>query len=53
MTPGPFAHVTTVPSSVLATLRRCRWPGDVRELENIIERRLIESALQRCSCRHA
>jgi transcriptional regulator with GAF, ATPase, and Fis domain len=33
--------VTGVEDDVLATLKACRWPGNVRQLENVIERAVV------------
>ena len=34
-------EVTTVPDDVMQTLRNYPWPGNIRELENVIERSLV------------
>lgn len=36
-------HIDTIPTEVLATLSRYAWPGNIRELENLIERAVILS----------
>ncbi|MDQ3845432.1 MAG: sigma-54-dependent Fis family transcriptional regulator, partial [Bacteroidota bacterium] len=36
-------RITNVPSKVMDTLMAYNWPGNIRELENIIERALILS----------
>ncbi len=36
-------HVTEVPSDVMRSLCRWSWPGNIRELENMIERMVIMS----------
>jgi transcriptional regulator with GAF, ATPase, and Fis domain len=36
-------RVTTVPDEVMASLQRHSWPGNIRELENVVERALIHS----------
>jgi transcriptional regulator with GAF, ATPase, and Fis domain len=36
-------HITNVPDDVLDVLQRHSWPGNIRELENVIERALIHS----------
>jgi transcriptional regulator with GAF, ATPase, and Fis domain len=35
--------IKRVPAEVMATLQRGDWPGNIRELENVIERALIHS----------
>jgi len=37
-------HITHVPDTVMEALKRCPWPGNIRELENVIERAIIHSA---------
>ena len=37
-------HVTTVPDDVMEALIRYDWPGNIRELENVIERGLIRTS---------
>jgi formate hydrogenlyase transcriptional activator len=32
-----------VPAEVMETLRRCEWPGNIRELQNVIERAVVMS----------
>jgi transcriptional regulator with PAS, ATPase and Fis domain len=34
---------TSVPPAVLATLQRHSWPGNIRELENVVARAMIHS----------
>jgi transcriptional regulator with GAF, ATPase, and Fis domain len=41
--PAIRSTVTHVPQAVLDQLRSYRWPGNIRELENVIERALIGS----------
>jgi len=36
--------ITNVPEDVMATLQRHSWPGNIRELENVVERALIHSS---------
>ena len=36
-------RIDTIPIDTMATLTRYRWPGNIRELENIIERAVILS----------
>ncbi len=36
-------EITTIPSATLAALQSWRWPGNIRELENVIERAVILS----------
>jgi transcriptional regulator with GAF, ATPase, and Fis domain len=36
-------HVTTVPTDVMNALTRYDWPGNIRELDNVIERALIST----------
>jgi formate hydrogenlyase transcriptional activator len=36
-------HIDTIPADVLETLSRYAWPGNIRELENLIERAVILS----------
>lgn len=37
-------HIATVPENVMAALSRWHWPGNIRELENFIERAVILSS---------
>lgn len=37
-------HIKHVPAELMETLKRHSWPGNIRELENIVERALIQSA---------
>lgn len=36
--------IDTIPSAAMDALRRYRWPGNIRELQNMIERAVITSA---------
>jgi formate hydrogenlyase transcriptional activator len=36
-------HITTVPPEVITALQQYSWPGNIRELENVIERALIHT----------
>ena len=36
-------HIDTVPPQVLDDLKRYHWPGNIRELQNVIERAVILS----------
>ncbi len=36
--------VTKVPEEIMAVLQRHSWPGNIRELENVVERALIHSS---------
>src|SRR5215471_360836 len=36
-------HITTVPAEAIKTLQQHSWPGNIRELENVVERALIHS----------
>ena len=36
-------HITTIPPSTMDALQRAYWPGNIRELENVIERAVILS----------
>jgi transcriptional regulator with GAF, ATPase, and Fis domain len=40
---GLNRHITNIPASVFASLRIRAWPGNIRELENVIERAMIHS----------
>jgi len=35
--------IDTIPSEIMATLTRYHWPGNIRELQNVIERAVILS----------
>ena len=41
---GMRKDVDHVPAHVMETLRRHHWPGNIRELQNVIERSVILSA---------
>jgi formate hydrogenlyase transcriptional activator len=34
-------HIDTIPTSVLESLRNYNWPGNIRELQNVLERSVI------------
>jgi formate hydrogenlyase transcriptional activator len=36
-------HIDTIPASTMSALQRWHWPGNIRELENVIERAVIVS----------
>jgi formate hydrogenlyase transcriptional activator len=36
-------HIETIPSDTMTTLSRYHWPGNIRELENFVERAVILS----------
>jgi formate hydrogenlyase transcriptional activator len=36
-------HIDTIPSEVMETLVRYQWPGNIRELQNVLERAVILS----------
>jgi len=37
-------RITTIPDETIASLQRWHWPGNIRELENVIERAVILSS---------
>jgi formate hydrogenlyase transcriptional activator len=37
-------HIEVIPDEALAALQRCAWPGNIRELSNLIERAVILSS---------
>jgi transcriptional regulator with GAF, ATPase, and Fis domain len=37
-------HITSIPPEAMAALQRYEWPGNIRELENVIARAMIRSA---------
>jgi formate hydrogenlyase transcriptional activator len=37
-------RITTIPDDAMAALVRWHWPGNIRELENVIERAVILSS---------
>jgi formate hydrogenlyase transcriptional activator len=37
-------HITTIPTATMAALRNSFWPGNIRELENVVERAVILSS---------
>jgi formate hydrogenlyase transcriptional activator len=37
-------HIQTIPASTMESLQKWPWPGNIRELENVIERAVILSA---------
>jgi formate hydrogenlyase transcriptional activator len=37
-------RITTIPDDAIAALVRWHWPGNIRELENVIERAVILSS---------
>jgi formate hydrogenlyase transcriptional activator len=36
-------EVTTIPASAMSALQRWHWPGNIRELQNVIERAVVVS----------
>jgi transcriptional regulator with PAS, ATPase and Fis domain len=40
---GLNRNITSIPASVFSSLRLRAWPGNIRELENVIERGMIHS----------
>jgi len=36
-------HITKIPAEAIKTLQQHSWPGNIRELENVVERALIHS----------
>ena len=42
-------QITKVPQSLMDALQRYAWPGNIRELENVVERAMIASTATRCS----
>jgi formate hydrogenlyase transcriptional activator len=41
--PGMHRNVTRIPQAVMDALQRHSWPGNIRQLENVVERALIHS----------
>jgi formate hydrogenlyase transcriptional activator len=37
-------HITTIPTATMDALRHGSWPGNIRELENVVERAVILSS---------
>jgi formate hydrogenlyase transcriptional activator len=37
-------HITTIPTATMSALRNSFWPGNIRELENVVERAVILSS---------
>jgi formate hydrogenlyase transcriptional activator len=37
-------HITSIPATTMQALQRWHWPGNIRELENVIERAVIVSS---------
>ena len=37
-------HITTVPTATMSALQHAFWPGNIRELENLVERAVILSS---------
>ena len=37
-------HIDVIPDEALAALQRCAWPGNIRELSNLVERAVILSS---------
>ena len=37
-------QITTIPASTMSALRNAHWPGNIRELENVVERAVILSS---------
>lgn len=37
-------HITTVPAAMMSALKRSFWPGNIRELANVVERAVILSS---------
>jgi formate hydrogenlyase transcriptional activator len=35
--------ISEIPAEVMRRLESCQWPGDVRELQNVIERAVLAS----------
>ena len=49
-------HITKVPQALMTQLQQCTWPGNIRELENVVERSMIlldgrHPAARRSACR--
>jgi len=42
--PALHRHITQVPTEVMTALQQYEWPGNIRELQNVVERALIHSS---------